>query len=412
MMNLFRVTIPHLGERLSVLLLAICAIGSSLTMAEQVSTPANAFLDVQIPVSPMALRVGGRPQLVYELHITNFRPAVVTLSRVEVQSSPAGEVIHSYEGAELNAALNRVGARPDDSDPRVISGGQRVILFVWFPIDGDALPTALRHKIFFRVDDKEPGSVEVGPLSVRNKAPLVLSPPLRGGPWIAVYDPSLKSGHRRVVFAVDGRARIPARFAIDWIKLGPEGLSAHDDATVMSNSYGYGEEALAVADAVVTSAVDEFPEPTPDISLTNEAGNYVTLDLGGGRFAFYEHLKPGSVRVKVGERVRRGQVIAALGASGSVFSGAHLHFHVADTNSTHAAEGFPFVLEDFERIGSLSSVEDLGRAWAPAPGEHSTRITLEMPARLSVVRFKSQRRCITPSKHGRSGDASEAPSYH
>jgi len=193
-----------------------------------------------------------------------------------------------------------------------------------------------------------------------------------------------------VVFAIDGRARIPARFAIDWIKLGPEGLPAHDDGAVMSNSYGYGEEALAVADAVVTSAVDEFPEPTPDISLTNEAGNYVTLDLGGGRFAFYEHLKPGSVRVKVGERVRRGQVIATLGASGSVSSGAHLHFHVAESNSTHAAEGIPFVLDDFERIGSLSSVEDLGRAWVPVSGEHSTRITLEMPAMLSVVRFKSQ----------------------
>jgi peptidase M23-like protein len=389
-MNLFRVTIPHLGARLSVLLLAICAIGWSSTMAEQASHPANTFLDVQVPASPMALRVGGRPQLVYELHITNFRSAVVTLSRVEVQSNPAGKALHSYESNELISALSRVGARHDNSDPRVISGGQRVILFVWFPVDGDVLPTSLRHKIFFLVNNKELGSVEVGPLSVQNRAPLVLSPPLRGGPWVAVYDPRLKNGHRRVVFAIDGRARIPARFAIDWIKLGPEGLPAHDDGAVMSNSYGYGEEALAVADAVVTSAVDEFPEPTPDISLTNEAGNYVTLDLGGGRFAFYEHLKPGSVRVKVGERVRRGQVIATLGASGSVSSGAHLHFHVAESNSTHAAEGIPFVLDDFERIGSLSSVEDLGRAWVPASGENSTRITLEMPAMLSVVRFKSQ----------------------
>ena len=83
-------------------------------------------------------------------------------------------------------------------------------------------------------------------------------------------------------------------------------------------------------------------------------------------------------------------MIATLGASGSVSSGTHLHFHVAESNSTHAAEGIPFVLDDFERIGSLSSVEDLGRAWVPASGKHSTRITLEMPAMLSVVRFKSQ----------------------
>ena len=104
-MNLFRVIIPHLGERLSVLLLAICAIGSSLTMAEQASPLANTFLDVQVPASPMALRVGGRPQLVYELHITNFRSAVVTLSRVEVQSDPAGKALHSYEGHSGKADL-------------------------------------------------------------------------------------------------------------------------------------------------------------------------------------------------------------------------------------------------------------------------------------------------------------------
>lgn len=52
------------------------------------------------------------------------------------------------------------------------------------------------------------------------------------------------------------------------------------------------------------------------------------LDLGDNRHAFYGHLLPGSLRVKPGDRVRRGQVIGRLGNSGNS-TGPHLHFHNA-----------------------------------------------------------------------------------
>jgi Peptidase family M23 len=119
------------------------------------------------------------------------------------------------------------------------------------------------------------------------------------------------------VFAIDGKARIPARFAVDWIKLGPDGRSGHGDPSIVSSSYSYGEDVLAVADAVVVGLEDKLPDPTPNISIENEAGNYISLDLGGDRIAFYEHLKPGSIRVKLDERVRAGQVVGSVGASGS-----------------------------------------------------------------------------------------------
>ncbi len=46
----------------------------------------------------------------------------------------------------------------------------------------------------------------------------------------------------------------------------------------------------------------------PPITLDNVGGNYVVVDIGGGKFAFYAHLQPGSLTVSVGDRVRRGQV--------------------------------------------------------------------------------------------------------
>ena len=51
------------------------------------------------------------------------------------------------------------------------------------------------------------------------------------------------------------------------------------------------------------------------------------IRLGKGVFAGYAHLKPGSVRVNRGQRVRPGQVIGKLGNSGNT-TGPHLHWSV------------------------------------------------------------------------------------
>lgn len=54
-------------------------------------------------------------------------------------------------------------------------------------------------------------------------------------------------------------------------------------------------------------------------------GNVVVLDLPGPYTALYAHLS--SVRVRPGQRVRKGQRLGLAGCSGSC-SGTHLHFEV------------------------------------------------------------------------------------
>jgi murein DD-endopeptidase MepM/ murein hydrolase activator NlpD len=75
-----------------------------------------------------------------------------------------------------------------------------------------------------------------------------------------------------------------------------------------------------------------------------ERRNYVALDLDGQHYAFYEHLQPGSVKVKPGDRVRSGQVIIA-GCTGES-TGPHLHFTSATTTrltpARHAFAGFNY----------------------------------------------------------------------
>src|SRR5947208_3987116 len=61
---------------------------------------------------------------------------------------------------------------------------------------------------------------------------------------------------------------------------------------------------------------DQVPGRLPDGLAIGEAdGNFVILDIGGGAYALYAHLQPGSVRVSAGERVRRGDQIGTVGNS-------------------------------------------------------------------------------------------------
>jgi len=53
------------------------------------------------------------------------------------------------------------------------------------------------------------------------------------------------------------------------------------------------------------------------------------IDHGKTEYALYVHLKPGSVRVHVGDEVKSGDVVGKLGLSGNSTE-PHLHFHVYD----------------------------------------------------------------------------------
>ena len=82
--------------------------------------------------------------------------------------------------------------------------------------------------------------------------------------------------------------------------------------------------------------------PAVPITLETVAGNTITLDLGG-QFAYYMHLQPGSLRVKAGDRVQRGQVLARVGASGDARE-PHLHFEVTTSSKILAGGVCPMSL--------------------------------------------------------------------
>jgi murein DD-endopeptidase MepM/ murein hydrolase activator NlpD len=96
------------------------------------------------------------------------------------------------------------------------------------------------------------------------------------------------------------------------------------------------------------------------------------LDIGDKFFALYGHIKPGSVRVRVGQKVRAGAVLGRLGNSGNS-SAPHLHFHVMDGASVLGSEGVPYVLRRFKLAGKIPAA-----ALGP-PGSDYRRFLLARP---------------------------------
>jgi hypothetical protein len=90
-----------------------------------------------------------------------------------------------------------------------------------------------------------------------------------------------------------------------------------------------------------------------ELHLTNYSPRTVELLIpvdGKARFAVYAHLQPGSLKVKLGDRVRAGQALALLGNSGNS-DAPHLHFQLVDANSPLGAEGIPYEFEQFDQPG-------------------------------------------------------------
>ena len=305
-------------------------------------------IDIQTSVRPVPFRGNGRTHLVYELHLTNFGPAPLDLTRFEVLGGDA--VLAMHEGAALNSLLVPVGRTSAAASPdlRRLASGSRTVLYAWITLDANPAPSStLRNRLTLA------SQVVEMPVLVAGDPVPVLGPPLRGGVWVAGNGPDNAAIHRRALIPVSGQARIAQRFAIDWVQLDNQGRMFDGDEKDNAAYVAYGEEVLAVADGVIAGVKDGIPDNVPGptsravpITLETIGGNYVVLDLGNGRYAFYAHLQPGSVRVMAGDKVRRGQVLGLVGNSGNSTQ-PHLHFHVSDAPTPLGGEGVPFTIDAF-----------------------------------------------------------------
>ena len=325
---------------------------------------------MRTPLEPTVVPSAGRNYLVYEVHFQNFAADAMTLRGIQVldaDKANAGPIADIKE-AQLGVRLRSITIGDNGGSNRTLGTGQGAVAFLCLAFEGNApVPAKLRHRVLLD------GAVADGPAIGTRTTPLrVLGRPVAGADWSPDNNPSLRSHHRMGLWVADGIAQISRRFAFDWKKYDKQGKSWSGDQRDVRSYYAYGAKTLAVADGTVVVAQDGYPdniprtpagfEPAVPVTMESIAGNRVVIDLGGGQFAYYAHLQPGSVRVKTGERVKRGQWLAQVGNSGDARQ-PHLHFQLTNNPDIMASEGLPHLFDQY-RI----KVSDV--TWKPRSREY------------------------------------------
>ncbi len=346
----------------------------------------------------------GKTHLVYELLLTNATATLATLQKIEVvDASNPPNILAAFSGKDLIARLRTPGAAPVDSAD--VGAGQTRLVLIDFTLgQSTAVPPRLLHNIHL-VGASAPGgqpkppaemSYTVAPIEVNAKLPKI-GPPLAGDRWVAVNGCCDDTGvHRSSGLACNGSIYFAQRFAIDWMRLDKAGRLAAGDPKDVHSYPAYDAEVLAVANGTVVDTKDVFADQTPGslpdpgtINLQNVNGNDIVIDLGGGVYAFYAHLQKDSVRVSVGDKVRRGQVLAKLGNTGNT-SGPHLHFHLMEGPSVLCSNGIPYTIDSFAMAGQID-LSDFAKApgvegeWGKGMLPESSPRKAQYPMNLNIV---------------------------
>jgi murein DD-endopeptidase len=355
---------------------------------EHTPKPQTLPLDIVVPMAPTAFKADGKWHVVYELHVSNLGKWACELTRVDILDANVGQKpLASFSGAELDGMVAHPGG--DDTQKSKIGPAQLAVVYMWATFDNlEAVPASIRERVTAKIGDYPEGfSIDTSTTPVDKKPVAVIGAPLTGDEWVAANGPSNTSGHRRALIPVNGRAYISQRYAIDWVELYPDGKTYQGDPADNKNYRAYGHEIHAVADGIVTETKDGLPQNTPGakslaipITLETIGGNHVITDMGNGLYAFYAHMQPGTLRVKVGDKVHRGQVLGLLGNTGNS-SEPHLHFDICNASSMLACEGFPYAFASFEVIGK-------GEGWKSSDShEAGVKHEMEIPTEDEIVQF-------------------------
>ena len=153
----------------------------------------------------------------------------------------------------------------------------------------------------------------------KRQVPYTFSLPVKGE-WYVVRD---TTGHHRIKHG--------AAYALDLV-INKSGKSYRGSGRKLTDHYCWGKPIVAQADGVVMHVVDSFKDNPIGTFGGFHSANAVAVYYGASIMGSYGHIQQGSAKVKVGQKVARGDTLALVGNSGA--SGLpHLHFTLTDTGS-------------------------------------------------------------------------------
>lgn len=304
----------------------------------------------------------GKDHVEYDLLVVNVVADPVTLMNVTVLD-PAGAKLGRIDGATLAVATQNLFTH---APVAAIPSSGAVAVEVDLALAPGNVPAKVTNQIAYSVPagttsaavlDATQGKVDGPTVAVNRQPATVITPPLVGDGWLATTACCQPNPHRDLRLAIDGqRIETGETFAVDWGQLQGNKLFK-DEGTKNDQYFGFGAKVLAVADGTVVFTQDGEPEQTPGGVIPADGqsqigGNKVILRIAPKVFAAYEHLQPGSLTVKVGDKVKAGAILAKLGNTGPS-TGPHLHFGLLDRPNVFTGRALPFVIDHYTLAGTV-----------------------------------------------------------
>ncbi|OGJ49327.1 hypothetical protein A2335_02125, partial [Candidatus Peregrinibacteria bacterium RIFOXYB2_FULL_32_7] len=180
--------------------------------------------------------------------------------------------------------------------------------------------------------------------------------PMKGSDLITFGNPYQIWGHRTMPHA---------EFGFDVQILGRNGRVYEGSPSNPNNHFCMGRSIYAPADGTVVEVLDGLPDNPkaynrqaftkhfeklkdqfPAIQLNG--GNMILIDHGNQEYSFLIHLLKNSIRIKKGEQVKRGALLAKCGHSGEGSTSPHLHFHFGNRSDMLTSTSLPIVFDNVD----------------------------------------------------------------
>lgn len=149
------------------------------------------------------------------------------------------------------------------------------------------------------------------------------------------------------------------RYAYDFFITDIEGKSYSTNRKELTDYYCYKAPVLAPADGIVMKIVEKYDD-TPigevgevDCAAPDVRGNHIIIQHNKHEYSMIAHLLEGSICVKPGDNVKRGEKIALCGNSGNT-SEPHIHFQLQSGKSFVFSAGLPISFIDIECDGVIT----------------------------------------------------------
>jgi hypothetical protein len=338
--------------------------GCTQPAAGQQKATETPVVNMTVPFGPIPVTSTDAVNVAYELELRTTDTMTLVPEKIEVIDAATGKTLYT-PGADVLARSFMQTANPPLTPDEMMNGSLKVPtprISIWFRVSPDAVPDKLVHRLTLNrtASGLSPVTITGGEVTVRKDLkPVVIGSPVYGAGWVAMETTSGTTHHFLMPVTMYNRTTVDQRFAQDWFYIDPvTGNVAEGDMTLAKNYLGYGKELYAVADGTVVDIRDDLPDngiyKVPPFSFATGPGNNVIIDIGNNKFACYVHTIPGSIRVKKGDTVKEGQVIALLGNSGQSDI-PHLHFEVVTGKPTiMGGEGYPFVFRSFDLIATFN----------------------------------------------------------